>query len=307
MLVGLETSDDAAVCQLDDTTALIQTVDFFTPVVDDPYSFGQIAAANALSDIYAMGGQPLMALNLVCFPADLPPEILTEILLGGSDKVTESGAILAGGHSIEDPEPKYGLCVTGLVHPSQVLTNAGARPGDRLILTKPLGSGILTTAIKADMISDQALEEVTRIMSLLNNTGLEAARVSTPHACTDITGFGLAGHATEMAMGSELTLVIDSTRIPLMTNVLEYAEMGLVPGGLYKNRRHFSQFMSIGNSVNPGMIDMIFDPQTSGGLLLAVPEKDTDLVLRKLTEIHSCQFAEIGWVSSFSNEYLQLI
>ncbi len=243
--MGIETSDDAAVYRINDELALIQTVDFFTPVVDDPYTFGQIAAANALSDVYAMGGDPILALNIVCFPDCLDPSILSEILRGGQDKVMEAGAVLAGGHSVSDDEPKYGLSVSGFVHPSKIMTNAQAKPGDVLILTKPLGVGIINTAIKAGLASETAVHEAVRSMTTLNSYGKNATRnLSGVHSITDITGFGLLGHAIEMAEGSAVTLRIKSNDVPFIGEAEEYANMGLVPGVLIRTETFLAAALS---------------------------------------------------------------
>ena len=282
-MVGTETSDDAAVYRVSDDLAIIQTVDFFTPVVDDPYTFGQIAAANALSDVYAMGGSPRLALNIAAFPSCLDPEILGEIMRGGADKVKEAGAVLAGGHTINDEEPKYGLCVTGFVHPDRIWRNYGAREGDVLILTKPLGSGILNTAIKGGMASDNEIRNVGHIMAILNKYAAETALDFRVHSCTDITGFGLAGHSLEMARGSEKTLVIHSKKIPVLEGVSEYAQMGLIPAGAYRNR-DFAESEIESRIRETWLEDVVYDPQTSGGLLLAVDRQDAELLSERLKE-----------------------
>ena len=263
---------------------MIQTVDFFTPVVDDPYMFGQIAAANALSDIWAMGGEPVVALNIVCFPNCLDPEILGEILAGGATKVKEAGAVLAGGHSIQDDEPKYGLCVSGIVHPDKIFKNYGARPGDVLLLTKPIGSGIVNTAVKGDMASPEAAKEVIEVMSLLNRKGKKIVERHEIHACTDITGFGLAGHAMEMAIPSKVTLELDVHKIPYIRESLDYADMGLIPAGAYRNRDHLGDKFKY-DPVEQKYADLAVDPQTSGGLLIAVPESEVDAILRDADEL----------------------
>lgn len=273
LLVGPQTADDAAVYRLSEELALIQTVDFFPPMVDDPYTFGQIAAANALSDVYAMGGEPRLALNLLCFPSDtLPPEAVREILRGGADKVAEAGAAIAGGHTIEDREPKYGLCVTGFVHPDRLLTNANARPGDTLILTKPLGSGILTTAAKAEMVSQAEYEALIGVMTALNASACRAmaAAGAAVHACTDITGFGLMGHAREMAVASGVTLCLQGAAVPVMEGALALAQQGFVPGGAYRNRAYMETCARMDPGLPAALSDVLFDPQTSGGLLIAV-------------------------------------
>lgn len=282
LLVGLETADDAAVYQLTDDMAIIETVDFFTPVVDDPYLFGQVAAANALSDIYAMGGRPLLALNIACFPTCLPPEILTEILKGGADKVKEAGAIIAGGHTVQDDEPKYGLAVTGLVHPQRVFTNAGAMPQDVLILTKPLGTGIIATAIKAELAPAQSQEAALASMIALNKEAASAMLSVGAHACTDITGFGLLGHAAEMARASGVSMIFHYDRVPLLPKTVELAAMGLIPGGAYHNRDHLGEAVSFASNLSPAQQAILFDPQTSGGLLIATPPERADRLLHEL-------------------------
>lgn len=296
LLVGLETSDDAAVYQLTSELALIVTVDFFTPVVDDPYLFGQIAAANALSDIYAMGGQPLLALNIVCFPTCLPQEVMAEILRGGADKVREAGAIIAGGHTVEDNEPKYGLAVTGLVHPQRVITNAGASPGDVLVLTKPLGTGIITTAVKAGLAPQEAYEAAVETMCSLNREAAEAMQAAKVRACTDITGFGLLGHAAEMAGASGVSLVFEYARIPLLPRVLELAATGLIPGGAYRNRDHLASKVAFALSLTPAQQAVLFDPQTSGGLLIAVSPDRLEQLLEELTVKGVSQARVVGRV-----------
>lgn len=251
LLVGVATSDDAAVYRVNDTLALIQTVDFFTPVVDDPYLFGQIAAANSLSDVYAMGGVPKLALNLVGFPGCLDPSVLGEIMAGGADKVREAGAILIGGHSIQNDEPLYGLSVTGYVHPDRIWKNFGARPGDGLILTKQLGSGVVNTAVKGDLASEQAQREAVDVMRSLNRKAKEALEGLAIHACTDVTGFGLIGHAEEMAEASGVTLVLEGGSIPLIAEAEDYAAMGLVPAGAYRNRGYYAPQADLGTTPEP--------------------------------------------------------
>lgn len=248
---------------------MIQTVDFFTPIVDDPYMFGQIAAANSLSDVYAMGGEPKVALNIVGFPNCLDPMILGDILAGGADKVKEAGAVLVGGHSVQDDEPKYGLCVSGFVHPDKIFKNYGSKPGDVLILTKQIGSGIVNTAIKAQMASDEAIAEAITVMSSLNKKGKEVVEKYPVTACTDITGFGLLGHCVEMASASEVTFELNVEEIAYMKDAVSYAKMGLVPGGAYKNRQHSGKLVDA-SRVEEHYIDLLYDPQTSGGLLVSV-------------------------------------
>lgn len=295
LIVGLETSDDAAVYKLDEEKAAILTLDFFTPIVDDPYAYGQIAAANSLSDVYAMGGEPIMALNIVGFPNCLDPEILSEIMRGGADKVKEAGGILVGGHSIEDNEPKYGLAVMGLVHPDKVLANSGSKPGDVLILTKPLGAGILNTAMKADLLGDGEINEVIRVMATLNKYAADAMKGLNVNGCTDITGFGLMGHAYEMAAGSGLTIELDAASIPVMDGAMGFAEMGIIPAGAYRNEQHISGHYRM-DGVSDVMKDIMFDPQTSGGLLISLPEADANTLLERLGNNCDVPFAIIGRV-----------
>lgn len=283
LIVGIETSDDAAVYRINDTTAMIQTLDFFTPVVDDPYTFGQIAAANSLSDIYAMGGEPAVALNIVGFPNCLDPSVLGEILSGGASKVMEAGAVLAGGHTIQDEEPKYGLSVTGFVHPDRLWTNAGAKPGDVLILTKPLGVGIVTTAIKAEMAEEDAVKAALVSMSSLNRKAKQVLEKYRVHACTDVTGFGLAGHCLEMARGSDVTLEVFRKKLPVIPGVDSLAQMGLVPAGAYRNRGFAEAEMDFGEAEDYE-VDLMMDPQTSGGLLASVDAMDVENILGELAE-----------------------
>lgn len=271
LLVDIDTADDAGVYKLNDTTALVQTVDFFSPIVDDPYTFGQIAAANSLSDIYAMGARPLTALNIVAFPiCSLGTPVLQAILQGGADKVAEAEAVILGGHSVDDKEPKYGLAVTGVVHPDRLLTNAGARPGDVLVLTKPLGTGILATAARAELFAD-AMAEATHCMATLNRAAARVLAEFPVSACTDITGFGLAGHVYEMAAASGVAAVLDSVAIPLLPEVLAAASMGFVPAGAYANRDYLGSRLTFAAAVSDAWRDVCCDPQTSGGLLAALP------------------------------------
>jgi len=286
LLVGTEIPDDAAVYRLNKELALIQTVDFFPPVVDDPYYYGQIAAANALSDVYAMGGKPLTAMNIVCFPCKLlGTDVLVEILRGGAAKVAEAGALLVGGHTINDNEPKYGLSVTGIVSPEKIWTKGGVKPGDRFILTKPLGTGIITTALKADMVPAPVLEEAIHWMTTLNKEAAEVARELEIKACTDITGFGLLGHAFEMIRESdECGIVFFAGSIPIIEGTLDLAGQGLVPGGAVSNREYLLPNLLMQKKVDPLLLDLFCDPQTSGGLLLAVPEEKTEEALQLLRQ-----------------------
>ena len=281
-MVGYDLFADAAVYRLSDDLALVQTLDFFTPVVDDPYLFGQIAAANALSDVYAMGARPLTALNIVCFPSRvLGPEILAAILRGGADKVQEAGALVVGGHSVEDKEPKYGLAVTGIVHPDCLVTNSGARPGDVLVLTKPIGTGLVLMAAKADMLASGELEAAVMSMCALNRAAAEAMLATEVHAATDITGFGLLGHARELALASKVSLEISFSKVPVLRGALQAAAMGLVPAGTYANRDYVQPGMMVLNdqAVGERELDALCDPQTSGGLLMAAaPERERKLL-----------------------------
>jgi selenide,water dikinase len=273
------------VYKLSEDLAIIQTVDFFTPIVDDPYMFGEIAAANALSDVYAMGGKPLTAMNMVCFPIKtMDISILREILRGGLDKIKEAGATLVGGHSVEDSELKYGLSVTGTIHPSKVLTNVGAEAGDRLILTKPLGTGIINTAIKAGMAKEESIEMVTNYMARLNRTASEVIQEIGANACTDISGFGLLGHACEMIQGTGKGMIIHGSSIPVFSDAMNFAQMGLVPGGTYRNRDFRIHQVDIDPDVSPYLLDILFDPQTSGGLLIAVPGEKAEKMVKRLKE-----------------------
>lgn len=279
LLVGVETSDDAAIYKVNDELALIQTLDFFTPVVDDPYLFGQIAAANSLSDVYAMGGEPRTALNIVGFPSCLDPKILGRILEGGASKVLEAGAILAGGHSIQDDEPKYGLSVTGFVNPNKIFKNYGSQPGDVIIITKQVGSGLINTAIKAEMAEKSQIDEVVTVMTSLNKKAKEVIENYPISACTDITGFGLAGHAMEMAASSKVTFEIDVNKVPYIDGALEMAKMGLVPAGTYNNKDYISGDVESCN-IEECYLDLMYDPQTSGGLLITLQESEVENIMK---------------------------
>ena len=284
LIVGIETSDDAAVYRLNDDIAVIQTLDFFTPVVDDPYVFGQIAAANSLSDVYAMGGKPTLALNIVCFPNCLNIDILGEILKGGADKVIEAGAIVIGGHSVEDDEPKYGLSVMGIVHPDKVLKNYGCKVGEVLILTKPLGTGIISTAIKAEMASKEAYTIAVKVMSTLNKYAGEIIMEHEISACTDITGFGIMGHCYEMASGSKISLRLFKDKIPYIKEAKEYAKMGLVPAGTYNNKAYLKGKYELCET-EEWLEDILFDPQTSGGLLVSCSVAEAEKLMSRLNEL----------------------
>jgi selenide,water dikinase len=285
LLVGFETSDDAGVYRLSDDLALVQTVDFFTPIVDDPYSFGQVAAANAISDIYAMGGKPLTALNIVAFPIKtLDKQVLADILRGAADKMREAGVTLVGGHSIDDNEPKFGLAVTGTVHPARVRTNAGAWPGDQLILTKPIGVGILTTSIKKDQLNEDEMARVTEVMATLNKCAAETMEPFDVHSCTDVTGFGLLGHALEMAKGSGVGLRIWSQQVPVLPRVKELAEAGFVPGGTKNNFAHVADSVDYADYLDQIDRWILCDAVTSGGLLIAVNGEQAEHLLRLLVD-----------------------
>ncbi len=293
----MESAEDAGVYKLTDDLAIVQTIDFFTPIVDEPYDFGRIAVANALSDVYAMGGVPLMALNVVCFPQDkMEISILQEVLRGGLDKMHEAGVILVGGHSVEDPELKYGLSVTGTVHPDKVILNNTAKAGDRLILTKPLGTGVISTAIKGGVADEKAIAKIVDSMTRLNREASEAMQEVGVHAGTDITGFGLLGHACEMIEGAEVGMEIDSAAVPIFPNAKELAEMGMIPGGLHRNRDFRKDMVEISEGVPQYLQDILYDPQTSGGLLIAVPHERAWLLLEKLQEKGVAEAAIIGEV-----------
>ena len=271
--------------KLNDDLALIQTVDFFTPVVDDPYSFGLIAAANALSDVYAMGGQPITAMNLIAFPiSTMDISVLKEVLRGGLDKIKEAGALLLGGHSVEDDEFKYGLSVTGKVHPDKVLANRGARPGDLLILTKPLGTGIVNTAIKGNIASEELIEKVIRIMATLNKGPAEELNDFHVSACTDVTGFGFIGHACEIIGDNSIGIKLYRENVPIIPEAIEFSQMGIVPAGSMRNKKYREHQVEGINDVDPVILDILFDPQTSGGLLIALPEDEADKLVNRLKE-----------------------
>ena len=282
LIVGYDKSDDASVYVLDENTALIQTTDFFPPIVDDPYLYGKIAATNALSDVYAMGGEPKLALNILCAAEGMADETIREILRGGYDAAYEAGAIITGGHTIRGAEPIYGLAVSGFVHPQKVLTNSNARPGDALILTKPLGVGIITTGAKADMVEKSVLDRVYLQMATLNKTARDIMVRYDVHSCTDVTGFALLGHSYEMAQGSGCTIHIQTDKVPYHAEALELAAMGLVPAGAYRNREFAQAGVAIRGKLSLAMEDILYDPQTSGGLLFALPEQEAEDCLSRL-------------------------
>jgi selenide, water dikinase len=299
LLVGIDTSDDAGVYKISEETALIQTLDFFTPIVDDPRMFGQIAAANSLSDVYAMGGKPLTVMNIVGFPVSkLDMSVLADILRGASEKVQESGAVLVGGHSIDDPEPKFGMSVTGIVHPDKVWTNSGAKPGDALILTKPIGVGIQTTAIKKDALTDEQLDRVMQTMATLNKTASEVFHEFDVHACTDVTGFGLLGHAKEMAVGAGLGMEVFSAQVPVLEGTRKLAENGFVPGGSKANHKWLKNNVEYAETVDELTQQILCDAVTSGGLLVALPEEQAQKAVQRLREAGVEYAALIGRVVS---------
>jgi len=299
VIVGLESADDAGVYKISDELALIQTVDFFTPIVDDPYWFGQIAAANALSDVYAMGATPKTAMNLVAFPVkDMELSVLRQVIQGGLDKLTEAAVVLIGGHSIEDKELKYGLSVTGIVHPAKVLTKKNLRPGDRLVLTKPLGTGIVNTAIKAALASAELTEKATRLMAALNRDAADVMATFSVGACTDVTGFGLLGHLAEMVSGSGSSAEIHSEQVPVIAEALEFAAMGLIPAGTYKNREFREPMVAFADTVARVRQDILFDPQTSGGLLISVSARRAEALVAALKDAGVEGAAQIGEIIS---------
>ena len=274
VLVGFDTADDAGVYRLSDDLALVQTVDFFTPIVDDPFTFGAIAAANALSDVYAMGGKPLSALSIVAFPAEMDVEILGAILRGGLEKMREAGCAVLGGHSVNDPEIKFGYAVTGTIHPDRIKANSGARPGDALFFTKALGTGVIGTALKRGIADPAHVEAATASMLTLNRAACEAMLRFDVHGCTDVTGFGLIGHAREMALASGVTLEIEAASVPLLPGALDAVLAGAVPGGLRNNRDFASCDVEIAGVIDAVLLQLLYDPQTSGGLLISLPESD---------------------------------
>ena len=305
LIVGYDKSDDASVYVLDDNTALIQTTDFFPPIVDDPYLYGKIAATNALSDVYAMGGEPKLALNILCAAEGMAEETIREVLRGGYDAAYEAGAIITGGHTIRGAEPIYGLAVSGFVHPEKVLTNSNAKPGDVLILTKPLGIGILTTGAKADMVEQEVMDRIYNQMATLNKAARDIMVQYEVHSCTDVTGFALMGHSYEMAQGSNCTIHIRVEKVPWHPEALELASMGLVPAGAYRNREYVQAGVAVRGKISRAMEDILYDPQTSGGLLFALPASQADACLAhmKQTIPHA---AIIGYVTEREESYIIL-
>lgn len=305
LIVGYDKSDDASVYLLDENTALIQTTDFFPPIVDNPYLYGKIAAVNALSDVYAMGGEPKLALNILCAADGMDDVTIREILRGGYDATYEAGAIITGGHTIKGAEPIYGLAVSGFVHPDQLLTNSNAKPGDVLILTKPLGVGILTTAAKADMADQSIMDKIYTQMAALNKNARDIMVKYPVHSCTDVTGFGLIGHSYEMAQGSNCSIHIKINQIPFHKEALEFASMGLIPSGAYRNREYAESGVFVSNNVSLAMQDILYDPQTSGGLLFSIPMEYGEACLSELKK--SIPDASIiGYVTEKENSYIIL-
>jgi selenide, water dikinase len=308
VIVGTETSDDAGVFRLRPDLAIVNTVDFFTPIVDDPYTFGLIAAANSLSDVYAMGGEPKTALNIVCFPkGKMDLSVLGEVLKGGADKAREAGVAIVGGHSIIDPEIKYGMAVTGVIHPDKILRNVGVQEGDALVLTKPLGTGVITTALKKGKASKASVQEAVSVMAELNQTASTIMRGYPVHACSDVTGFGLLGHALEMASGSSVTLILESARLPLLRRARHLAEKGYLTGGCKRNREYLQDKITVDKSIREGLVEMAFDPQTSGGLLIAVPQKAAAKLVGELESAGIKHAAAIGYATSLQKAWVRLV
>ena len=305
LIVGYDKSDDASVYVLDDNTALIQTTDFFPPIVDDPYLYGKIAATNALSDVYAMGGEPKLALNILCAAEGMADETIREILRGGYDAAYEAGAVITGGHTIRGAEPIYGLAVSGFAHPQKVLTNSGAKPGDVLILTKPLGIGIITTGAKADMVDKDVMDRIYTQMATLNKAARDIMVQYGVHGCTDVTGFALLGHSYEMAQGSNCTIHIEVDKVPYHAQALELASMGLIPAGAYRNRAYAESGVFVRGNISLAMQDILYDPQTSGGLLFAITEAEAESCLTQLKQTIP-DAAIIGYVTEKEDSYIIL-
>lgn len=308
VIVGFDMNDDAGVYRLSDEMALVQTLDFFTPIVDDPYLFGQIAVANGLSDVYAMGGRPLTAMNIVCFPSGLfSLKTLGRILQGGQDKCAEAGVQLLGGHSVEDAELKYGVSITGIIHPSKVLKNHGLKAGDRIILTKPLGTGVLSTVIKAGQLAEPHQGSLVKSMVALNDVASRILQNYNAHACTDVTGFGLMGHLLEMLARDELEVVVDSSALPLLPGAIEWASAGLIPAGMYRNRDFVGQACTVAPSVRREIADITFDPQTSGGLLFSLPDDEARLCLSALHDEGIAEARIVAVVESAPGPRIRLV
>jgi selenide, water dikinase len=308
LLVGISTGDDAGVFRLTPDLAVVNTVDFFTPVVDDPCTFGQIAAANAMSDIYAMGGTPRTAMNIVCWPqTGLPASMLAEILRGGAEKALEAGAVIVGGHSVADEEVKYGMAVTGVINPSRIIRNVGAQPGDALVLTKAIGTGVLMTAFKRDQLAEEHYAAAVKSMAELNAASSAAMLRYRVHAATDITGFGLVGHATGMAEGSGVTLVFEESDLPLLPGALEMCRAGMIPGGGRRNREFYQPRTRINEEIADTMAELAFDPQTSGGLLIALPQDDAIALLADLQQSGNLDAAIVGRVEEQRDFLIELV
>lgn len=307
MLVGISTGDDAGVFRLRDDLAIVSTVDFFTPVVDDPYTYGQISAANALSDVYAMGGRPVSALNIVCWPqTGLPREMLTEVLRGGSEKAREAGVVVVGGHSVADEEVKFGMAVTGVIDPRRIVRNVGAQVGDALLLTKALGTGVLMTAFKRDALNPEHYTSAVNSMVQLNAGAAAIMLNHEVHAATDVTGFGLLGHAFKMADGSNITLVFEESDLPLLQGALEQVRAGMIPGGGTRNREYYAPHVKVSDEVSEEMVALAFDPQTSGGLLISVPESQSVAMLAELHKAECTDAAIVGRVEPRGDLPLEL-
>ena len=308
MLVGTETADDAGVFRLRPDLAIVNTVDFFTPIVDDPYIFGQIAATNSLSDVYAMGGEPKTAMNIVCFPqGKMDIEILGEILKGGAEKVKESGAVVIGGHSIIDEEIKYGMAVTGVIHPDKILRNVGVQEGDALILTKALGTGIIATALKKGKASNESIDEAIASMTMLNATASAIVLKYPVHACSDVTGYAILGHALEMASGSGVTLIVESQKLPLLRGAPRLAEKGYITGGCKRNRDYLRDKITVEKSIREGIIEVAFDPQTSGGLLVALAKRHADKLIDELQAAGVKLATQVGYATSLQKAWVRLV
>ncbi len=308
LLVGISTGDDAGVFRLSDDLAVVNTVDFFTPVVDDPFTYGQIAAANALSDVYAMGGMPRTALNIVCWPqSGLPPAMLGEILRGASEKAREAGVVIVGGHTVADDEVKFGMAVTGVIDPRRIVRNVGARSGDLLILTKPLGTGVLTTAFKRDALARDDYVAAVQSMTMLNAAAASVMLKHEVHAATDITGFGLVGHAMKMAEGSGVTITFEESDLPLLPGALEQVRAGMIPSGGKRNREYYEHDVEIAEEVADEMIDIVYDPQTSGGLLIAVPASVATVLVAELQAAGHRDAVQVGRVSERGNSPIRLV
>lgn len=307
MLVGINTGDDAGVFRLSEDLAIVNTVDFFTPVVDDPFTYGQISATNALSDVYAMGGVPRTALNIVCWPqSGLPPEMLAEIMRGGAEKAREAGVVIVGGHSVADDEVKFGMAITGVIDPRRIIRNIGARPGDALILTKPLGTGIIMTAFKRDALAENQYIAAVDSMTRLNAAAASLMLKHDVHAATDVTGFGLVGHALKMAEGSNVTIVFEESDLPVLPGAIELTRSGMIPGGGKRNRDFYAAQVKIADEVAEEMIEIAFDPQTSGGLLIALPEGQSMALLAELHAAEHRDAAVVGRVAPRGDFALEL-